>query len=206
MAEVKKYPLGAVLKDAKFTVSATEIKGYPVEPLPEIAFAGRSNVGKSSLINALCNKRQVAKVSNTPGKTRLINFYDLQIAQGRLRLVDLPGYGYAKVSKTEKESWKGMISEYLFNRETLAMVVLLVDSRLEMQESDKTALAMCRDRGLPHIIGATKCDKLPKNELFKSAARIAKDASLEPGDVFMLSSETMYGVAKLWQSFIDAIF
>ena len=134
-----------IIKKSEFIISAVKRQQYPVTGLSEVAFVGRSNVGKSSIINALTNRRKLAKVSQTPGKTRLINFF---LINDGFYLVDLPGYGYAKVSKKEKESWGKTIETYLTDRNELKRVVLLVDSRHKPTADDimKIGRASCRER------------------------------------------------------------
>lgn len=160
------------IKNSDFVTSAVKKDQYPVTGLPEIAFVGRSNVGKSSIINALTNRRKLAKVSQTPGKTRLINFFTIN--NNELHLVDLPGYGYAKVSKTEKASWGNTIETYLSGREELKRVVLLVDSRHKPTADDIQMHEWIKFYGYDEVIIATKSDKLSNNELRKSE-KIIKD-------------------------------
>ena len=160
------------IKNSDFVTSAVKKDQYPVTGLPEIAFVGRSNVGKSSIINALTNRRKLAKVSQTPGKTRLINFFIIN--NDEIYLVDLPGYGYAKVSKTEKASWGNTIETYLNGREELKRVVLLVDSRHKPTADDIQMHEWIKFYGYDEVIIATKSDKLSNNELRKSE-KIIKD-------------------------------
>jgi ribosome biogenesis GTP-binding protein YsxC/EngB len=150
------------IKQSEFIISAAGRSQYPMDGRPEIAFVGRSNVGKSSIINALTNRRSLAKVGNTPGKTRLINFF---LINGFFYLVDLPGYGYAKVSKVEKEKWGRLMEDYLTGRETLKKVVLLVDSRHKPTDDDVLMINWIRHQGYSVYVVGTKADKLTKNEL-----------------------------------------
>ena len=154
-----------IIKTSEFITSAVKRNQYPVDVRPEVAFVGRSNVGKSSIINALTNRRKLAKVSQTPGKTRLINFF---LINEELYLVDLPGYGYAKVSKSEKESWGKTIETYLLEREQLKKVVLLVDSRHKPTADDIMMHEWIKHFGYKVIVIATKSDKLSNNEIGKS--------------------------------------
>ena len=154
------------INNSDFVTSAVKKDQYPTTGLSEIAFVGRSNVGKSSIINALTNRRKLAKVSQTPGKTRLINFFIIN--NDEFYLVDLPGYGYAKVSKTEKASWGNTIETYLSSRNELKRVVLLVDSRHKPTADDIQMHEWIKFYGYDEVIIATKSDKLSNNELRKS--------------------------------------
>ncbi len=162
-----------------FLCSAVKKGQYPAEDLPEIAFAGRSNVGKSSLINLLTNNRNAAKVSSSPGKTRTINFF---LINGSFRIVDLPGYGYAKVSKAVSEDWGRMMEEYLSGRPNLVGVVQLVDIRHEPSAQDVQMYDYLRYYGLSGLVVATKADKVSRNEMNKNIALIRKTLSLEKDD------------------------
>lgn len=165
------------INKSEFIISAVKREQYPVEGRNEIAFVGRSNVGKSSIINALTNRRKLAKVSQTPGKTRLINFF---LINDDFHLVDLPGYGYAKVSKTEKASWGKTIETYLTGRDELKRVILLVDSRHKPTGDDILMYDWIKHFDYDCIVVATKSDKLSNNELVKSK-KIIKE-TLKLGD------------------------
>ena len=151
-------------------------KQYPLANLPEFAFAGRSNVGKSSFINAMLNRKNLARTSSTPGKTRTINFYKVN---EDLRLVDLPGYGYAKVAKKEKEKWAGIINRYLETRENLLETILLVDIRHEPTDLDKQMYDYILQSGFSGIVIATKKDKIKKSQVDKHISVIAKKLGVE---------------------------
>jgi ribosome biogenesis GTP-binding protein YsxC/EngB len=153
------------IKQSEFITSAVTKGQYPIDDRIEVAFVGRSNVGKSSIINAITNRRHLAKVSGTPGKTKLINFF---LINNSFYLVDLPGYGYAKVSKAEKENWGKIIENYLVGRENLKRVVLLVDCRHKPTNDDMLMYNWIKYHGYEVIIVATKSDKLTRNELRKS--------------------------------------
>ncbi|MBR5926378.1 MAG: YihA family ribosome biogenesis GTP-binding protein [Firmicutes bacterium] len=170
---------------AEFIGSAAKKTQYPPEGPVEIAFAGRSNVGKSSLINLLTGRKNLAKVSGNPGKTRTINFFDID---GSWRIVDLPGYGYAKVSKAESESWGKMMEDYLENRESLATVVQLVDCRHEPTAQDIQMFEYLRYYGLSGIVVATKADKLSKSELNKNLAMIKRTLELDDNEILIAMS------------------
>ena len=174
------------IKSAEFITSAVKPSQYPEAGLPEIAFAGRSNVGKSSLINLLLNRKALAKVSSSPGKTRTINFFNIN--NGEFRLVDLPGYGYAKVSKAMSEDWGKMMETFLTGREGLLKVVQLVDSRHEPSAQDKQMYEFLQYYGLDGIVVATKADKLSKNELNKNLALIRKSLKMGKEDVLIATS------------------
>lgn len=153
------------IKQSEFKISAVKESQYPDDNRVEFAFVGRSNVGKSSLINTLTNRKKLVKVSSTPGKTRLINFF---LINNEFYFVDLPGYGYAKVSKNEKASWGKMMEKYLINRPQLKKVVLLVDSRHKPTNDDVMMYEWIKHYGYETIIIATKKDKLTKNEMAKN--------------------------------------
>ena len=170
------------VKSAEFICAAVKPSQYPPEGVPEIAFTGRSNVGKSSLINLLLGRRKLAKVSASPGKTRTINFYNIN---GSFRLVDLPGYGYAKVSKSETEEWGRMMESYLSARPGLMKVVQLVDSRHAPTALDRQMYDYLRYYGLDGVVVATKSDKLSKSELSKNLGIIRKELELSPSDVLI---------------------
>lgn len=167
------------INKVEFLTSAVKTKQYPPEDIPEIAFAGRSNVGKSSLINLLTNNKNVAKVSSSPGKTRTINFF---LINGAFRIVDLPGYGYAKVSRSMSEDWGRMMEEYLSQRPNLKKVVQLVDVRHEPTAQDVQMYEYLRYYGLDGIVVATKADKVSRNEMNKNISIIRKTLSLEKSD------------------------
>ena len=155
---------------------------YPPDNMPEIAFAGRSNVGKSSLLNLLTGRKKLAKISGTPGKTRTINFYEIN---DRFRIVDLPGYGYAKVSKSESEKWGAMMDEYLQTREGLIVVAQLIDIRHEPTAQDIQMYEYLQYYGLSGLIVATKADKISRNQLQKQMAMIRRKLNADKDDVIL---------------------
>ncbi|HAK43602.1 MAG TPA: YihA family ribosome biogenesis GTP-binding protein [Clostridium sp.] len=173
------------IKQAEFKTSAVKPTQYPDDGMCEIAFVGRSNVGKSSLINTLTNRRKLVKVSGTPGKTRLINFFTIN---NKLYFVDLPGYGYAKVSKSEKATWGKMIEQYLINRPELKKVALLVDCRHKPTGDDVMMYDWIKHYGYEIIVIATKKDKLTKNELQKSSKVIKETLKLGKEDKILFFS------------------
>ncbi len=163
---------------------------WPNDSLPEIAFVGRSNVGKSSFINSFSNRKAIAKISSKPGKTRTINFYR---ANDTFRLVDLPGYGFAKVSKAEKAKWDKLINEYLHDRENLKEVFLIVDIRHEPTALDKQMYEWIIDSGYMGFVIATKFDKISKGQIQKHINQIKKKLEIEDeGLIFAYSSETKH--------------
>ncbi|SLK20924.1 putative GTP-binding protein EngB [Clostridium chauvoei JF4335] len=189
------------IKNSEFIISAVKRHQYPETGLPEVAFVGRSNVGKSSIINALTNRKKLAKVSQTPGKTRLINFF--MINSGEFYLVDLPGYGYAKVSKKEQESWGNTIETYLTGREQLKRVILLVDSRHKPTTQDIQMHEWIKHFGYEEIVVATKSDKLSNNDLRKSEKIIKETLKLDSNDkLYFFSSLNKKGKDQL----IDNLF
>jgi len=184
-----------IIKKAEFMTSAAKPQQYPPAGVKEIAFAGRSNVGKSSLINLLVGRRALAKVSSSPGKTRTINFFNIN---DEFRIVDLPGYGFAKVSKAEQESWGRMMETYLSKREDLVSVILLVDSRHEPTAQDVQMYEWLQYYGLSGIVAATKTDKISRNELNRNISVIRKKLSMEADDVIVpVSSLKRTGLDEL---------
>lgn len=170
---------------------------YPTDQKPEIAFAGKSNVGKSSLINSMVYRKAIARTSANPGKTRTINFYDVE---NLLYFVDLPGYGYARASKTEIEKWGGIIEGYLKNRQTLYSIILLVDIRHEPGKNDLMMYDWLKHYGHNIIIVATKADKLKRSQLQKHTAMLRKGFGLSKDDILIpFSSETKQGRDELWE-------
>ena len=176
-----------------FVTSAKRHTDLPDSPC-EIAFVGRSNVGKSSLINALANRRQLARVSNTPGRTQLINLFTLPTGG---TVVDLPGYGYAAVPGREKAGWQRMIEGYLLEREPLDVVFVLVDGEIGPTKLDVQMLDWLRECGVPHTVIATKLDKVKPSKLATRKRDLSKGCGLDPGDVFWVSSSKGDGIEAL---------
>lgn len=184
-------------REARFVAGAGEPAALPAESLPEIAFAGRSNVGKSSLVNALTARRMLARTSNTPGRTRQLNFFDLG---GELMLVDLPGYGYAEASKTAIARWTGSARRYLRSRGVLRRVCLLVDARHGLKETDQPILQMLDQTGASYQIVLTKTDKLRSAELTGAAERVAAELAAHTAahpEIHLTSAEQRRGIAAL---------
>ncbi|MBR4813621.1 MAG: YihA family ribosome biogenesis GTP-binding protein [Lachnospiraceae bacterium] len=169
----------------------------PVNTLPEFAFAGRSNVGKSSLINALVNRKALARTSSQPGKTQTINFFLLNDA---LYFVDLPGYGYAKVTKELVAKWGKMIERYLVTSKQLRRIFLLVDIRHEPSENDKAMYAWIVDRGLQPVVIATKLDKINRSQRDRQLAMIRRALGMTPEEILIpCSAETKQGIEDVWK-------
>jgi GTP-binding protein len=180
---------------AEFIGSAHDGAWFPPPDLPEIAFAGRSNVGKSSLINALARRKKLARTSADPGRTRAINFYRLN---DRLVFADLPGYGYAKVAKAEREAWRRLVEAYLRNRKNLRAVVLIADLRRDPQSDDLELAAFLASLGRPFLAVATKADKLGPTQRQRPRAELAAALGLEPGHITLFSATAGIGRDELW--------
>lgn len=175
---------------------------YPTSGLPEVAFAGKSNVGKSSLINGLINRKKLARTSSAPGKTQTINFYNVE---EKIYLVDLPGYGYAKVSKKERERWGKIIEDYLHQRQTLRQVILLVDGRHEPSNNDIMMYDWIKQFGFEPIVIATKMDKLKRSQRQKALSVIRKTLNMKSYDLYPFSAETKDGKDEIWEVLDDII-
>jgi len=188
------------LNNVSLTVSAVSKKQYPKTTVPEIAFSGRSNVGKSSLINKLLNRKKLARVSANPGKTATINFYDID---KQMFFVDLPGYGFAKVSKAEREKWGRMIEEYLNDREQLIQIVLLVDMRHKPTQDDVMMYNWIIESGYSPFVIATKKDKVRPSQR-DDALKLIKE-TLGTDFVIPFSSEKGDGVSEVWSIFKEMI-
>lgn len=192
-----------IIKKSDLEKVAVKVSQYPPEDLPELAFAGRSNVGKSSFINAMLGRKNLARTSSTPGKTRTVNFYR---ADDFLRLVDLPGYGYAKVSKAEKNSWAHVINTYLDNRKNLLEVILLVDIRHEPTKQDKEMYDYILSCGYTGIVIATKSDKISKGQFHKQISIIGKKLEIKNRDnIIAFSSQNKEAVDEMWDIFTDIV-
>ncbi len=178
----------------EFILSAPEVGQLP-PTRAEIAFVGRSNVGKSSLLNAIAGRKKLALVSNTPGRTQLLNCFRLQRTDATV--VDCPGYGYANVSKTTRASWQPMIERYLLERERLEMILLLVDGEIGPTKSDLQMLDWLRANTLPHSVIATKLDKVKSSQRDKRKRELATACMLEPADVVWVSAAKDTGIPRL---------
>ena len=187
---------------AEFVKSATRPTEYPAALLPEIAFAGRSNVGKSSLINTLVNRKRLVKTSATPGRTQLINFFEIN---GRVVFVDLPGYGYAKVPPSVRKKWGPMIETYLSGRKTIKGVVVIMDIRRTPQQEELNLLGWLSHYAIAAIVVLTKTDKLSKSKSTRQQHHIAQALSMEPQDLILFSAKSRRGRDTLWRSIMSMI-
>ncbi|QED48820.1 ribosome biogenesis GTP-binding protein YihA/YsxC [Cytobacillus dafuensis] len=184
------------VNSAEIVISAVKPDQYPDQTLPEFALAGRSNVGKSSFINKMLNRKSLARTSSKPGKTQTLNFF---IINEILHFVDVPGYGYAKVSKKEREAWGKMIETYLTSREQLKAVVLIVDLRHPPTQDDTMMYGFLKHYEIPCIIIATKADKIPKSKWQKHIKITKETLDLDPNDhLILFSSETGHGKDEAW--------
>ncbi|WP_234121701.1 ribosome biogenesis GTP-binding protein YihA/YsxC [Clostridium hydrogenum] len=183
------------IKQAEFIISAAYKTQFPADAKVEIAFVGRSNVGKSSIINTLTNRRKLVKTSGTPGKTRLVNFF---MINNEFYFVDLPGYGYAKVSKSQLENWATTIENYLIGRRQLKKVILLVDSRHKPSKDDITMYEWIKHFGYECMVVATKSDKITKNEKFKNEKIIRETLQMDKDEkLYFFSSLNRSGKEEI---------
>lgn len=187
----------------EFVISAVRRDQLPEDALPEIALAGRSNVGKSSLINRMIERKNLARTSSQPGKTQQLNYYRIN---ERLYFVDYPGYGYAKVSKVQRQKWGAFIEEYIQQREQLKLQLLVVDVRHPPTEDDRLMYGWLKYHGIPLCIVATKADKIPRGKWDKHTRIIREALDADPADPLVLfSSETGRGREELWDVIMQAI-
>ena len=184
-----------IVTSAEFVKSAVKPSHYPSEVLPEIAFAGRSNVGKSSLINTLLNRKRLVKTSSTPGRTQLINFFNINDA---FSFVDLPGYGYAKVPNSVKKTWGPMVETYLSTRETLKGVVAILDIRRMPGMEEFNLINWLSYYNVPIILTLTKADKLSKTKQIKQHLAVAGELAVDQKDLILFSSKSRLGKEAIW--------
>ncbi len=177
-----------------FVDSVYDLRKLPEQLIPEIAFAGRSNVGKSSLINKLVNRKNLVKTSSKPGKTESLNFFKVEDG---LYLVDLPGYGFAKKDQKTRDAWQELISGYILSRTALACVVVIIDLRHELKQLDREMIDWLADNGKPFLIVYTKADKLSNNEQAKQAAALDAALNIRPAERLLFSSQTGQGCEEL---------
>jgi GTP-binding protein len=196
MLEIKNM----IIKSAEFVTSATIPSQYPPAALPEIAFAGRSNVGKSSLINTLVNRKHLVKTSSTPGRTQLINFFDIN---DKLTFVDLPGYGYARVPVSIRKKWGPMIETYLSTRQTLKGVVVILDIRRLPRDEEQNLIDWLNHFSISKIIVLTKTDKLSKTKQIKQQFANAEALLIDKTDAILFSAKTRLGKDALWQAILS---
>ena len=190
------------ITSAEFITSATKPSQYPPTAMPEIAFAGRSNVGKSSLINTLVNRKHLVKTSSTPGRTQLINFFDIN---QRMGFVDLPGYGYAKVPVAVRKKWGPMIETYLSGRETLRGVVVIMDIRRIPRQEELNLLGWLNHYAIAGILVLTKTDKLSKNKQANQHHLIARALERPKNDFILFSAKTRRGRDTIWNAILSSI-
>jgi len=190
-----------IIKTAEFITSAVKPSQYPPDDFPEIAFAGRSNVGKSSLINTILNRKRLVKTSSTPGRTQLINFF---LVNNAFSFVDLPGYGYAKVPAHIRKTWGPMIERYLSDRETLKGVVTILDIRRIPSPEDLQLIDWLTRMSIAQIPVLTKSDKLSKTNRIKQKKLIAERLSMEPEHCILFSAKTRQGKPEVWKA-IEAL-
>lgn len=186
----------------KFATSAAQKKQFPTNEWPEIAIVGRSNVGKSSLLNVLCDQKNLARVSKTPGRTQLVNFFSIE---DRAYLVDLPGYGYADVPAAVQKTWDSMMHDYLSQREQLLGLLLLLDIRRMPSDHDKMMFDWLVERQLPVLIVLTKTDKIGNNEAFNNLHKLAKSFDLKPKQFIQTSALNKKGIDVLRHN-LNSIF
>ena len=197
---VSEPPKSIIINHTDIAATAVAPAQFPATGWPEVAFVGRSNVGKSSLINAMLGRKKLARTSRQPGKTRTINFFTVE---DKLYFVDLPGYGYAKVSKSETEKWGAMVEGYLQKREPLKRIFLLMDIRHEPSAGDKMIYEWCLHYGLPFTVIATKADKVTRNQAPKHLGILRRALGLA-GQPIAFSSETRAGRDELWSLIMDS--
>lgn len=186
-----------IIKSAEFVTSAVKPSQYPPAVLPEIAFAGRSNVGKSSLINTLINRKRLVKTSSTPGRTQLINFFNIN---EKFSFVDIPGYGYAKVPASVKKKWGPMIETYITTRKTLKGVVLIMDLRRTPGPEEMNMLDWLNHHGIPSVPVLTKSDKLSKTRQQKQLKEISNTLSADKDNFILFSAKSRQGKDEVWDA------
>ncbi len=195
--------------DARFLTTAVSAQGWPDASLAEIAFVGRSNVGKSSMINALAGRRKLVRVSKTPGRTRTINFFEIDLEWDgraeRVRIGDLPGYGFARVSKAERARWDRMITQYLAQRDSLKIVVSIVDAEVGPTASDQQMLEYLTTLSPRVLVVATKADRIPKARRNMTWKEIAKKLGLTADRVVLFSAVDGSGVQEVWDALLNTL-
>ncbi|MBW2630890.1 MAG: YihA family ribosome biogenesis GTP-binding protein [Deltaproteobacteria bacterium] len=188
---------------AEFIKSAVDPSQYPDDLLPGVAFVGRSNVGKSSLINTLVNRKRLARTSNTPGRTQLVNFF---LINRKFSFVDLPGYGYAKVPVSVKRGWEAMVEGYLKGRKNLRLVVMILDIRREPSENDSLLIQWLRSNHIEIVFVLTKADKFSRSRVNISRRKIGEHLGVPYDELVPFSARTRYGRDNLWRVIEDACY
>ncbi len=188
------------IKSAEFVTSAAKPSQYPPVRYPEIAFSGRSNVGKSSLINTLVDRKHLVKTSSTPGRTQLINFFDIN---NNITFVDLPGYGYAKVPEAVRKKWGPMIETYLSTRKTLKGVVVIMDTRRIPRQEEHDLIDWLKYFSIAGILVLTKSDKLSKTQRLKQQTAIAEALEIKPTELILFSAKSRQGRDTLWDAILS---
>ena len=186
------------IKTAKFLLSSPDLKSCPDIDYPEFALLGRSHVGKSSFINTLCNNSKLGKTSNTPGKTRLINLFEITTDIRPFIIADLPGYGYAKVSKAEQEKWQKNLEEYLLKRKNLISTIQFIDARHDIQKNDLLMQNWLKYNNIPCVNILTKCDYISRNEMTKKVSILKKELN---NDVLCFSAKDKIYIDKVSECF-----
>jgi GTP-binding protein len=195
--------------EAKFLTGSASPADWPDSSLPEVAFVGRSNVGKSSMINSLAGRRKLVRVSKTPGRTRMINYFEIALQTNgtahRLRVVDLPGYGFARVAKSERDRWDDMISNYLEKRQNLQVVVSIIDAEIGPTDADQQMLEYLSELRPGVLVVATKIDRLPKARRKPRWKEIAAQLGLSPDRVVPFSAVEGIGAEEVWEALLQTV-
>jgi GTP-binding protein len=193
------------IKSAEIVISCSDASQFPRPDLPEIAFLGRSNVGKSSLLNALVQRKKLARTSSTPGKTRLIHFFRVETVKSQLMFVDLPGYGWAKVSRQERQSWQRLVESYLESRPVLRVAMLLQDLRRDFSEDETLLLDWLAERDIASVVALTKADKLKPMRRKARVTAMKKELTAPTAAVITTSSLKGDGVDGIWRQIYQMV-